>query len=257
MSEHVKVSNAGGRLDIVLARPDRRNAITIAMYAAMAEAIEGANADGSDTRLITLSGEGVDFTAGNDLMDFMQEMPKPGEEVDIPVWRFLRAMATNRVPVLAKAHGNAIGIGTTMLFHCDLVIAAEDTRFKMPFTELGLVPEAASSLILPELAGRRAAARYLLLGDSFGAAEAKAIGLLSHVAPHDALDEKFDAIAATILSRPPEAMRQTQALLRKVDTGRILERMTLENGKFAERLASDELKGAIAAFFAARGGGAG
>ncbi|MCJ8190266.1 enoyl-CoA hydratase-related protein [Sphingomicrobium aestuariivivum] len=257
MAEHIKVTRDNGRLDVVLARPERRNAITIAMYAAMAEAVETANAEGSDVRLITLSGEGVDFTAGNDLMDFMQEMPQPGSHEDIPVWRFLRAMATNRVPVLAKVHGNAIGIGTTMLFHCDLVIAAEDTRFKMPFTELGLVPEAASSLILPELAGRRAAARYLLLGESFGAAEAKAIGLLSHVAQHDELDEKFEGIAATLLSRPPEAMRQTQGLLRKVDSDRVLERMTLENGKFAERLASDELKGAIAAFFAARGGAGG
>ena len=257
MSEHILTDQRDGRLDIRLSRPERRNAITIAMYAAMADAIEAANADGSDIRLVVVSGDGEDFTAGNDLMDFMQEMPQPGADTDIPVWRFLRAMATNRVPVLAKVHGNAIGIGTTMLFHCDLVVAAENARFKMPFTELGLVPEAASSLILPDLAGRRAAARYLLIGESFTAADAKAIGLASHVVPHADLDDRTEAIIATLLSRPPEALRQTQALLRKVDTDAVLERMELENGKFAERLATDELKGAIAAFFAARGGGAG
>ncbi len=255
MSEHIRISKQDGRLDIRLARPERRNAITIAMYDAMADAIEAANAEEAATRLITLSGEGEDFTAGNDLMDFLQEMPQPGSHSDVPVWRFLRALANNVVPILARVQGNAIGIGTTMLFHCDLVVVSEAARFKMPFTELGLVPEAASSLLLPELAGRRAAARYLLLGEGFSAAEAKAIGLASHVAPADELEAMGEKVAALLLSRPPEAVRLTQALLRRADREALLQRMDLENGKFAERLASDELKGAIAAFFAARSGG--
>ena len=256
MSEHVKVEQDGRRLSIHFDRPKNRNAITVAMYAAMAEAIERANTDES-IDLVTISGEGEDFTAGNDLMDFMQAMPRPGSDTDIPVWRFLRAMTANEVPIVAKVQGNAIGIGTTMLFHCDLVVASDAARFKMPFTELGLVPEAASSMLLPELAGRRAAARYLLVGESFGAEKAKAIGIVSHVVKADELDEKFGSLVETILSRPAQAMRLTQRLLRKGDRDAIAERMELENGHFAERLQSDELKSAIAAFFAKRSGGAG
>ena len=141
-----------GQLAITLARPRQRNAITVAMYAALADAIEGA-ADDPSVRVITIEGEGEDFTAGNDLYDFLKEMPPPGT-TDIPVWRFLRAMTSNQVPIVAAVHGNAVGIGTTMLFHCDLVLAEEGSRFVMPFVDLGLVPEAASSLLLPRLAGR-------------------------------------------------------------------------------------------------------
>src|SRR5688500_8910793 len=161
MSEHIEVTRGDGCLRIRMNRPERRNAITVAMYAALADAIERAASD-PDVRLITIEGAGDDFTAGNDLADFMAEMPPP-DTTDIPVWRLLRALAKNEVPILAAVHGNAVGIGTTMLFHCDLVIAEQGTRFVMPFVDLGLVPEAASSLILPRLAGRRAAARHILL----------------------------------------------------------------------------------------------
>jgi len=251
MSEQVIVENAGGVLKIVLARPERRNAITVAMYAALADAVEQAGSDPS-IRVIAISGQGEDFTAGNDIGDFLQEMPPPGSDVDLPVWRFLRSLAKNEVPIVAAVHGNAVGIGTTMLFHCDLVVAEEGCRFVMPFVDLGLVPEAASSLIMPILSGRRAAARHLLLGEPFGAEEAKAIGLASHVAPKGGLTAMADAIVAGLLAKPPEALRQTQRLLRTVDRDAVLERMTLENGHFAERLASDEVKQAIMAFFAAR-----
>lgn len=251
MSEHVIVTRDGGAMRIELARPERRNAITVAMYAALADAVESAASD-PDVRLILIRGRGEDFTAGNDLADFLKEMPQPGSDVDLPVWRFLRALTDNEVPIIAAVHGNAIGIGTTMLFHCDLVIAECDSRFVMPFVDLGLVPEAASSLILPQLAGRRAAARHLLLGEPFGATEAKAIGLASHLAPKGGFDAMVEGVVAALLAKPPEALRQTQRLLRTVDRGAIHERMVLENGHFAERLASDEVKQAIAAFFAAR-----
>ena len=158
MSEHVLTERRDGLLAITLARPGRRNAITVAMYAALADAIEGA-ADDPSIRVISIEGQGDDFTAGNDLADFMAEMPAPGT-TDIPVWRLLRALANNEVPIVAAVHGNAVGIGTTMLFHCDFVIAEKGCRFVMPFVDLGLVPEAASSLIMPRLAGRRAAARH-------------------------------------------------------------------------------------------------
>jgi len=252
MDAHVLVERtADGVLSLMLARPGRRNAITVAMYAELADAIEGAAGDPS-VRLITIEGQGDDFTAGNDLGDFLQAMPEPGSHEDIPVWRLLRALAKNQVPIVAAVHGNAVGIGTTMLFHCDFVLAEDGSRFVMPFVDLGLVPEAASSLLMPRLAGRRRAARYLLLGEPFGAAEALEMGLASHVVPQGHLKPALGGLVAALLAKPPEALRQTQALLRRGDTAEILERMELENGHFAERLQSDEVKRAIAAFFAAR-----
>ena len=250
MTEHIQVGRQGERLSIRMNRPERRNAITVAMYAALADAIESAADDGS-IRLITLEGAGEDFTAGNDLADFIAEMPPPGT-TDIPVWRLLRALAKNQVPILAAVHGNAVGIGTTILFHCDIVLAEEGSRFVMPFVDLGLVPEAASSLILPRLAGRRRAARYLLLGESFGAEEAMEFGLVSHVVPRGDLDSAVVSKVDALLAKPTEALRLTQRLLRREDTNEILQRMELENGHFGERLTSDEVKEAIAAFFAAR-----
>jgi len=250
MTEHIQVGRQGERLSIRMNRPERRNAITVAMYAALADAIESAADDGS-IRLITLEGAGEDFTAGNDLADFIAEMPPPGT-TDIPVWRLLRALAKNQVPILAAVHGNAVGIGTTILFHCDIVLAEEGSRFVMPFVDLGLVPEAASSLILPRLAGRRRAARYLLLGESFGAEEAMEFGLVSHVVPRGELDSAVVSKVDALLAKPTEALRLTQRLLRREDTDEILQRMELENGHFGERLTSDEVKQAIAAFFAAR-----
>ena len=249
MSEHIRVERHGGRLSIVMNRPERRNAITVAMYSALADAIEGAAGD-EDVRVITIEGAGEDFTAGNDLGDFLAEMPPPG--TDIPVWRLLRALARNEVPIVAAVHGNAVGIGTTMLFHCDLVLAEEGSRFVMPFVDLGLVPEAASSLLLPRLAGRRRAARYLLLGEPFYAAEAAEFGLVSNVVPEGGLSAALEATVAALLAKPAQALRLTQRLLRRGPTEEILERMELENGHFSERLTSDEVREAITAFFAAR-----
>ena len=251
MDAHILVDRDGGVLRLTMARPERRNAITVAMYAALADAIEGAATDPA-IRLIIIEGQGDDFTAGNDLADFLNELPAPGSGTDIPVWRLLRALATNQVPLIAAVHGNCVGIGTTMLFHCDFVIAEAGSRFVMPFVDLGLVPEAASSLLLPRLAGRRRAARYILLGEKFGADEALAMGLASHKVPAGQLRAALDTLVTALLAKPPEALRQTQALLRREDTDEILERMELENGHFGERLASDEVKQVIAAFFAAR-----
>ena len=252
MTEHVRIERDGGVLAITLARPERRNAITVAMYAALADAIEGAATDDA-IRLITIRGEGEDFTAGNDLGDFLASDPARAGDDDIPVWRLLRALAVNEVPILAEVHGNAVGIGTTLLFHCDLVVAEEGSRFRMPFVDLGLVPEAASSLLMPRLSGRRAAARYLLLGEPFDAVEAKELGVVSHVAPKGSLNEAFAALQKAILDKPVEALRLTQKLLRTADREEVVARMTLENSHFSERLTSDEVKQAIASFFARRG----
>jgi len=247
MSEHIRVQKSDSVLAITLARPERRNAITVAMYAALADAIERAASDDS-IRVITVQGEGPDFAAGNDLADFLDAAPREGGE--IPVWRLLRAIATCETPIVAAVHGNCVGIGTTMLLHCDLVVADEIARFSLPFVDLGLVPEAASSLLLPRLAGRRFAARYLLLCEPFGATEALDVGLVSHIAPAGTADKRLEEVVAALLAKPAEALRRTQFLLRHGAREEVLERMRLEGDEFADRLASDEVKGAIAAFFA-------
>jgi enoyl-CoA hydratase/carnithine racemase len=249
MSEHVRVEKTGPVLAITLARPERRNAITVAMYSALAEAIEGAAADPS-LRVITFRGEGQDFAAGNDLADFLSALPRDSEE--IPVWRLLRAIVNCELPMIAAVHGNCVGIGTTALLHCDLVVAEEGARFSLPFVDLGLVPEAGSSLLLPRLAGRRRAARYLLLAEPFGVEEALAIGLISHVAAPGTLEARLDELVAALLAKPPEALRQAQRLLRHGTRDEVLERMRLESAAFAERLASPEVKEAIGAFFEKR-----
>ena len=249
MTEHVRIERNEGVLAIRLARPERRNAITVAMYAALADAIEQAQDDAS-LRVITITGEGEDFTSGNDLADFMAEMPRDGGE--IPVWRLLRALAGNVVPIVAAVHGNAIGIGTTMLLHCDLVLAEEGTRFSLPFVDLGLVPEAASSLLLPRLAGRRLTARYLLLGEPFGAKEALDIGLASHVVQPGTLDDRMAETVAALLAKPAQALKLTQKLLRHATRDEMVERYDLENQHFSERLQSAEVKDVITAFFEKR-----
>ena len=249
MSEHVQVERSGGVLSITLARPERRNAITVAMYAALADAFEGAAKDDS-IRVITIRGEGQDFAAGNDLADFLQALPRDTDE--IPVWRLLRALATCETPIVAAVHGNCVGIGTTLLLHCDLVIAEEGARFSLPFVDLALVPEAASTLLLPRLAGRRLAARYLLLAEPFGVEEAAAIGIVSHAVGAGQLRSAFVDVVQQLLAKPPAALRQTQHLLRMASSEDVLRRMKLESEAFAERLTSAEAKEAITAFFEKR-----
>ena len=249
MSEHIRVEKQGEVLSVTLARPERRNAITVAMYEALADAIESAAADAS-IRVITLRGEGQDFAAGNDLGDFLNALPRDVSE--IPVWRLLREIASCETPIVAAVHGNCVGIGTTMLLHCDLVIAEEGTRFSMPFVDLALVPEAASSLLFPRLAGRRRAARYLLLGESFDVDEAFEIGLVSHRAVPGELDNRLVEIVGRLLSKPTEALRATHKLLRHGTSKELLERMKLEGEVFAERLQSAEAREAFTAFFERR-----
>jgi enoyl-CoA hydratase/carnithine racemase len=249
MSDHVRVERDGPILGITLNRPERRNAITVAMYSALAEAIEQASGDPS-IGVITFRGEGQDFAAGNDLADFLTALPRDLDE--IPVWRLLRALVNCDIPMVAAVHGNCVGIGTTMLLHCDLVVADDSARFSLPFVDLGLVPEAASSLLLPRLAGRRRAARYLLLAEPFGVDEAMAIGLVSHRAAAGSLDEDLERMVDGLLAKPPEALRQAQRLLRHGSREEVIERMSLEGAAFAERLASPEVKEAISAFFEKR-----
>jgi len=249
MSEHVRVEKGGALVAIALARPERRNAITVDMYSSLADAIESAAAD-PEVRAITIRGEGQDFAAGNDLADFLDVAP--GSREEIAVWRFIRAIVECEIPLIAAVHGNCVGIGTTMLLHCDLVVAEEGARFSLPFVDLGLVPEAGSSLLIPRLAGRRRAARYLLLTDPFGVEDALSIGIVSHRAARGELDAELRRVVDQLLAKPPEALRATQRLLRHGTRDEILERMRIEAALFAERLASAEVREAITAFFEKR-----
>ena len=227
MSEHVRVERSGAVLAITLARPERRNAITVAMYAALADAVEGAGersvrsgSSPSAARARTSPPATTSPTSSTRCRAIDEE---------IPVWRLLRALANCETPIVAAVHGNCVGIGTTMLLHCDLVIAEDGARFSLPFVDLGLVPEAASSLLFPRLAGRRRAARYLLLGEPFGVDEAMAIGLVSHraAAGRAGRDAGADSSRRCSPSRPKRCARRS-ACCATATREEILERMKLE-----------------------------
>lgn len=244
MSDQVLVERQGAVLDVRLNRPEKRNALTVEMYAALADALEGAERD-PELRVVLLSGEGPAFSAGNDLKDFLARPPHPESA---PTNRFLESLATGTKPIVAAVHGFAVGIGTTLLLHCDLVYAAEETRFHLPFVPLGLVPEAGSSLLLPERIGPARAAEMLLLAEPLTAEAALDAGLVTRVFPAASLLEEARRLAERLAALPPEAVRETRALLR---SGRdvVRDRMRLEARVFGERLRSEEARRAMEAFF--------
>ena len=244
----IHTSIAGGVATIEIARPQKKNALTIAMYDAMTDAIAAAMADDAARSLLIVGQPGI-FTSGNDLEDFMQRPPS-GE--DSPVFRFMHALAACAKPVVAAVTGAAVGIGTTMLLHCDLVYVSEDARLSMPFVSLGLVPEFASSLLLPRLMGYAKAAEKLLLGEALSAAEAADFGIASAVLPADAVLSHARRMAERFNSLPPGAVRETKRLMRLCSKDGILHAMRAEAAVFAERLRSPEAKEAFDAFFARR-----
>jgi enoyl-CoA hydratase/carnithine racemase len=248
MSEHIATRLEGGVLELRINRPEKRNALTRPMYAAMAEALEAA-AENPAVRAVLLCGSGDGFCAGNDLADFVSGAPPLGQES--PSRRFLRAISTHPKPIVAAVQGNAVGIGTTMLLHCDLVVLAENARLALPFVKLGVVPEAASSLLLPRLTGHQRAAEMMLLGEPIDAATAREIGIANRVVAADALMATAGGLAAKLAAQPPTALLLTKALL-KTGSAEIAARMDEEGRLFTERLQSDELKEAVAAFFEKR-----
>lgn len=241
----ISCSLDGHVLRVALDRPAKRNAITQAMYAGLADALARADTD-PDVRVVLLEGRGGAFTAGNDLDDF--DSDGDGEP---PVRRFLAALGSVTVPLVAAVEGVAIGVGTTMLLHCDLVYAAEGTRFRLPFVDLGLVPEAASSQLLPQLIGHRRAAELLYTGRFFTAGEALAYGLVNAVVPADALAATATDAARVLTTKAPTALRRTKALLRTPPTS-LAERMALEGRIFAEQLRTPEFAEAVTAFHEGR-----
>lgn len=242
MTDHVMVTRADGVLTLVLNRPDKKNALTDDMYGVLADAIAGAQTDRA-VRVIAIRGEGDMFTAGNDLAEFAAT--KPGDGLR-NVGRFIRAIAEIDKPLIAAVQGRAVGVGTTVLLHCDHVILAEGTTLTTPFVGLGLVPEAASSMLLPARIGHLRAFSMLALGEAVGAGEAVAWGLGSVVVPADQLIGAMEAAAARIARLPAGAVQATKRLMR--DVGATTAHMDIESEEFARRLQSPEAKEAFAAF---------
>lgn len=243
MNDQVKVERTGPRMDIRLCRAERKNALTRAMYATWAEALTKASADPS-VHLVVVRSDGDVFCAGNDLHDFLAGGMF---EEDAPVLRFLRALATCTKPLLVGVQGAAVGVGTTMLLHCDLVVASERAFFRMPFAQLGLVPEAASSLLLPELVGQRRAFELMVLGDRMEPAEALRCGLVNQVVAPDGLDAAVEAMAARALALPPGAVLASRQLMRRSRVEEVLKVIDEEAQVFRDRLGSAEAAAAIEA----------
>ena len=246
--EHIITESRDGILRIEIDRPDKKNALTAAMYQAMADAIKAAEAD-HKVRVLLIHGKADLFTAGNDLQDFLDNPPRDDNQ---PVFQFLYAISQAQKPVVAAVAGAAVGIGTTMLLHCDLVYAAPNARLQLPFVNLGLVPEAASSLLLPALIGYQRAAELLLLGESFSAQKAKEIGLVTEVVPEDQLFDTAMAQAKKLAGKPAASLRLTKRLMKQGQMAAVAQRIKLESDHFGERLASPEAKEAFAAFLEKR-----
>jgi enoyl-CoA hydratase/carnithine racemase len=235
-------------LTIEFNRIEKKNAITASMYQTMADALNDAETD-SAVRAILFSGKPAVFTAGNDLQDFLMNPPR---DADAPVFRFMKALSRSSKPVVAAVAGNAVGIGTTLLLHCDLVYAAENATFSLPFSQLGLCPEFASSLLLPRLAGHQRAAEKLMLGEAFGAQEAYEMGLVSKVLPVDQLRSFAQAQAGKLVALPASSIRVTKRLMKGHDAEAVEAKMLEEIKYFGEMLLSPEAKEAMQAFFEKR-----
>ena len=244
MTEHVTISQDNGVLTLTMNRPEKKNALTDAMYGAMADAIEGAQ-DDKAVRVIVIRGTGDMFCAGNDIGDFMAAA-SGGNVGEANVFRFIRLLGTNAKPLVAGVQGRAVGIGTTMLLHCDYVVLAEDARLTAPFASLGLVPEAASSKLLPAVVGHQRAFAMMAMGEAMGAHEASALGLGTEVCALEELDDTVQGAATHIAALPPGAVQATKALMR--DRNLIAETMEREIKVFGERLQSPEAREAFMAF---------
>jgi enoyl-CoA hydratase/carnithine racemase len=245
MTETVRISLADGVFHIQMARPEKKNALTAKMYQRMADALASADKDPA-VRVILISGAGGNFTAGNDLADFLATPPM---DESAPVYRFIEGFSKLEKPFVAAVEGVAIGVGTTMLLHCDLVYAGSGARFALPFANLGLTPEAASSLLLPLTTGHARAAEMLMLGEVFPAQVALEVGLVNAVLPDaQVLDHALER-CRKLTAQPAASLRLTKQLMKRAQNALIRETMKVEADVFRERLLSPEAKEAFAAFF--------
>jgi enoyl-CoA hydratase/carnithine racemase len=243
MSELVKITDEGPVRIVRMNRPEKKNALTMAMYDVMAAGIESA---GAEQRCVLIAGAPTVFCAGNDIADFLA-MAGGGDGLGAPILRFLYALARCDKPLVAAVQGNAVGVGTTMLMHCDHVVASTKARFSTPFVSLGLVPEAASSLIAPRLMGQARAFSLLAMGRPLNAAEAKEAGLVNTVVAPDAVEAEAMKAALAIAALPPQAVATSRRLMRGT-SDEIIARIDVEAVEFKVRLQSSEAQAAFMAF---------
>ena len=248
MTQGILVHNESGILTLTFNRPDKKNSITAAMYQQLADALKAA-ADDAAIRVVVIQGSETIFSAGNDLGDFMNNPPAGDGS---PVFQFLHGIAAFPKPLLAAVCGPAVGVGTTLLLHCDLVIAGDNAAFSMPFVNLGLCPEAASSLLVPQMMGYHRAAEALLLGEPFLAEAALEVGLVNRVVPPSEATRVAMQWAQKLAAKPISSLIETKRLLKKGNADTVKTRMTEEGASFGRMLREPAAKEAFSAFMERR-----
>jgi enoyl-CoA hydratase/carnithine racemase len=246
VTDHVRTELTDGVLTVALARPEKKNAITQAMYTALAEATRRARDDDA-VRVILFQGEGDSFSAGNDIADFIAiGTSGEGQLTDAPVFQFLKALADLDKPAVAAVRGRAVGIGLTLLLHCDMVVVAEDALLSAPFVNLALAPEAASSMLLPQVLGHQRAFEVFALGEPIDGRTALAWGLANRAVPADQVEGVAAQLASKLAARAPNSIRKTKALMR--DAERLWALMQAEGEAFGSQMRSPEAMEAFMAF---------
>ena len=249
MTDAILLHRERGLLTLQLNRPDKRNALTRAMYTQLAEALEQADAD-SAINAVLIQGSSECFTAGNDIGDFLEQPPS---DLDSPAFHFMKSLLNCRKPVIAAVAGVAVGIGTTLLLHCDLVYISRDARLRMPFVNLGLCPEFGSSLILPRLLGHAKAAELLLLGEGFTGEQAAAWGIATEaLGSGEAALARAREMAERFVILAPGAVQVTKQLMKSVDRDQLRQVIEEEGALFVQRLKSPEAIAALSGFIAKR-----
>ncbi len=252
MSNDILAHREGGILTLTFNRLDKKNAITAGMYTTLAQELEQAAEDDA-VRVAVIQGDVSCFTAGNDLADFLNNPPNMAADAEpAPVVRFLNILRTFPKPIVAAVAGPAVGIGTTMLFHCDLVYAGDNAAFSMPFVNLGLCPEAASSLLVPQMLGYHRAAEALLLGEPFMAEAALEVGLVNRVVPPTECNAVAQAQARKLAAKPLSSLVETKRLMKKGQQAPVLERMAEEGASFGRMLREPAAREAFTAFMEKR-----
>jgi enoyl-CoA hydratase/carnithine racemase len=248
--EHIQTELKDDVLRITIDRPEKKNSLTGAMYTALADAVEQGDAN-PDVRVILLHGNGDSFTAGNDLEDFVANQWK-GQTTHPPAVRFITTVVHAKKPIVAAVQGSAVGVGVTILLHCDLVYAADNAKLMMPFVNLGIVPEAASTVVLPLLVGHQRASELLMLGTPISAQRAYELGIVNSVVTLEALLPTAMNVAQMLAEKPAAALRATKALMKKAGEAELERALREEVEVIAERLGSPETREALTAFLQKR-----
>ena len=248
----ILIHSDAGVTTLTLNRVEKKNSITAAMYTAMADALLQADEDNA-VRTFVFQGHATVFSAGNDIGDFLNGPPRlEGAAQDTPVMRFLHAISTFSKPIIAAVCGPAVGIGTTMLFHCDLVYAGDNAMFSMPFVNLGLCPEAASSLLVPQMMGYHRAAEALLLGEPFMAEAALEVGLVNRIVPPTEANAVAQAQARKLAAKPISSLLETKRLMKKGQASLVAQQIAEESASFGRMLQQPAAREAFGAFMARR-----